>query len=103
MAEFVKVATVEEIPVGKMKAVTIGHTKLVVCHLQDGFYAVADECSHDYAPVSTGQVRGDDVVCPRHGARFDIRTGKVKAAPAVADIDTYRTKVEDGLVYVLVE
>lgn len=103
MAEYVKVAAAEDIPVGQMKAVTIGHVKIAVCHLENGFYAIADECSHDYAPISTGRVRGDEVVCPRHGARFDIRSGKVAAAPAVADIDTYKTKVEDGQVYVLMD
>ena len=103
MADYTKVAAVDEISVGKMKAVRIDHTNLVVCHLDDGFYAVADECSHDYAPISIGSVQGDEVICPRHGARFDVRTGKVTAAPAVADIDTYRTKVENGQVYVLVE
>jgi len=103
MAEYTKVAAVDEIAVGKMKAVRVGHTNIVVCRLEDGFYAVADECSHDYAPISTGRVRGDEIVCPRHGARFDARTGKVTAAPAVSNIDGYPTKVEDGHVYVLVE
>ena len=103
MAEFVKVASVEDIPEGKMKSVRAGHTKVVVCHLEDGFFAMADECSHDYAPISTGQVRGDNVVCPRHGAKFDIRTGAVKAPPAVAGIEIFETKVEEGNIYVLVD
>ena len=103
MAEFVKVASVEDIPEGKMKSVRAGHTKVVVCHLKDGFFAVADECSHDYAPISTGQVKDDEIVCPRHGAKFDIRTGAVKAPPAVTGIDIFETKVEEGNIYVLVD
>ncbi len=103
MARYVKVAGVDEVPVGKMKAVQAGHQRVVLCHLEDGFYAVADECSHDYAPISTGSIDEREIVCPRHGARFDITTGEVKAPPAVVGIDRYETKIENGSVYVLVE
>lgn len=103
MAQYVKVAGVDEIPVGKMMAVEAGHKRIVLCRHEDGFYAVADECSHDYAPISTGRMRDHEIVCPRHGARFDIRTGDVKAPPAVVGVERYETKVENGNVYVLVE
>ena len=103
MGEFVKVATVDDIPVGEMKSVRARHARVVVCHLEDGFFAMADECSHDYVPISTGWVRGDNVICPRHGAEFDIRTGAAKSPPAVAGIDVFETKVEDGDVYVMVD
>ena len=103
MGEFVKVAAVEDIPEGTMKSVQVGHTKVVVCHLEDGFFAVVDECSHDFAPISTGHVRGDNIVCARHGAKFDIRSGTAKAPPAVIGIDIFETKVENGNIYVLVD
>ena len=103
MAEFVKVASVDEIGVGEMKSVRAGRTKVIVCRLEDGFFAVADECSHDYVPLSSGQVSGGNVVCPRHGAQFDIKTGEVKGPPAVARIDTFETKVENDDVFVRVD
>jgi 3-phenylpropionate/trans-cinnamate dioxygenase ferredoxin subunit len=103
MAEYVKIASCEEIPVGKIKPFVVGQTRMVICHLADGFYAVLDECSHDYAPISTGRLKNHEMICPRHGARFDVRTGQVTAPPAVADIETFETKVKDGHVFVLIE
>ena len=100
MADFVDVGSADEIPKGKMKAVKVNNVRIVVINSDDGFYAVADECSHDYAPISSGWVRQGEVICPRHGARFDVRTGEVKSPPAVAGIDTYPTKVENGRILV---
>lgn len=100
MDNYVRVAAEDEMPVGSMKSVAVGNKRIVVYHSEDGYYAVADECSHDYAPISTGRVKDGEIVCPRHGARFDIKTGKVKAPPAVVDIDTFETKVEQGNVFV---
>ena len=94
MAGFVKVATVDEIPEGSFKAFRMQHHRFIVAHITDGFFAVADECSHDAAPISQGELYGDDIVCPRHGARFDLATGAVKSPPAVAPIDTYEVKIE---------
>lgn len=100
MPEFVRVATVDEIPVGEMKAFEIRHNRLAVCHTEDGFHAIADECSHDSAPIGAGRLEGNEIVCPRHGARFDIRSGEVTAVPAVVGIDTFETKVENNQIYV---
>ena len=100
MEDYIKVGKVDELPVGSMKSIGAGNRRIVVYHAEDGFYAMADECSHDYAPISTGRVMNGQIVCPRHGARFDIKTGEVKAPPAVADIDTFETKIEQGTVFV---
>jgi len=103
MPDFVKVATVDEIPLGKMKSCEAKHSRVVVCHMSDGFYALADECTHDGAPISTGRVRGEEVVCPRHGAKFDVRTGAVTAPPAIVGIDTFEVKVEGNDIFVLLD
>jgi len=103
MAGFVKVATVDEIPEGSFKAFHVKHNKFLVAHITDGFFAVADECSHDAAPISEGELYGDDIVCPRHGARFDLTSGAVKSPPAVAPIDTYEVKIEGSDVMVLID
>lgn len=100
MKNWMKVGPVDELPAGSMKSVSIGNRRVVVYHADDGFYAVADECSHDYAAISTGHVKDGQIVCPRHGARFDIRTGEVKAPPAIVGIDTFETKVEQGNVFI---
>jgi 3-phenylpropionate/trans-cinnamate dioxygenase ferredoxin subunit len=103
MAEFKKVASVNDIPAGSMKAFEIRHNRFVICNTGDGVFAVADECSHDSAPISAGELRGDEVVCPRHGARFNVKDGSVKAPPAVVPIDTYDVKVEGKDIYVLLD
>ncbi len=94
MAAFVRVASTDEIPEGKLKAFEIGYQKFVVAHTADGFFAVVDECTHDSAPISSGRVRGTEIMCTRHGARFDLKTGAVTAPPAIVPIDTLTVKVD---------
>lgn len=94
MSEFVRVASVDDIPVGSFKSVEVDFDRVLIVRLDDGFYAVADECSHDAGTISEGSLAGHEVVCPRHGARFDVKTGAVTAPPAIVPIDTYETKIE---------
>lgn len=94
MSDFVRAAAVDEIPENGMKAITVGHDRIVICNVGDKYYAFADECTHDSAPISTGFLKRGMVICPRHGARFDVTTGAVTAPPAVAPLETYEVKVE---------
>jgi len=72
------VCRVEELPVGRMKAVRVDGHGVLVYHLDDGFYATQSHCTHVFAPLARGRiVEGCQVRCPFHRARFDIRTGKV--------------------------
>ena len=103
MAGFQKVASVSDIPPGSMKRYRIEHQRIVVVHTADGFYAVVDECSHDSAPISDGEVIGQEVVCARHGARFDLRTGTVTAPPAVVPIDTLEVKIDGDDILVVID
>ena len=102
MAAFRKVATVNDIPEGTLKGFEVAGQKLLVAHIADGFYAVVDECTHDMAPISTGQIAGNEIICPRHHARFDLETGAVKAPPAIVPIDTLELKTDrdDILVFI---
>lgn len=101
MGQFVRVASVDDIPVGKLKAFEINFIRFVVAHTTEGFYAVADECTHDGEPIHTGRIRGEEIMCTRHGARFDLHSGAVTHPPAIVPLDTYQVKVEgnDILVY----
>ncbi len=103
MAGFQRVAETGEIPLGMMKSFKLGHQRLVVAHTDEGFFAVADECSHDAAPISDGEVDGNEVVCERHGARFDLKTGAVTAPPAIVPIDTFPLKIDGNDILVQVE
>ena len=103
MAGFRKIATVDEISEGTLKSFEVDHQKLVVAHTVDGFYAVADECTHDMAPISDGEIAGNEVVCPRHHARFDLSTGAVKAPPAIVPIDTLELKIDGNDILVRID
>jgi len=72
------VCRVEELPVGQHRPFTAGDTKLIVYHLEDGFYATQASCTHIFAPLAKGKIVANcQIQCPFHRARFDIRTGKV--------------------------
>ncbi|MFQ5588931.1 MAG: Rieske (2Fe-2S) protein [Nitrospiria bacterium] len=72
------VCSKEEIPVNEKKAVKVNGEKVLVFHLEDGFYATQNRCTHLVAPLGKGKiVDGDKIQCPFHRARFDIRTGAV--------------------------
>jgi len=103
MAEFKKVCDIADLPPGSMKAVMVGHDRIVICSTAKGVYALADECSHDSAPISTGHIDGTEIVCPRHGARFDLETGDVKAPPAIVGIDRYEARIDGNDVLVKID
>jgi len=94
MDGFRRIASTAEIPPGEMRTFDLGLYNLVVAHTDDGFFAVRDECTHDSAPISDGELDGCEVVCTRHGARFDLATGAVKAPPALVPLDTYELRIE---------
>lgn len=91
---FVKVATVGEIPIGGLKEVRLDDRTLAVFHLDDGYYAIEDVCTHDGGPLAEGILEGDIIECPRHGARFDLKTGAVLSLPAVTPVPTFVVRVE---------
>ena len=97
---FVVAAKASEIPIGEFKAVEVAGKRLVICHAESGFYAVDDTCTHDDGPLGDGWLEGTAIECPRHGARFDVTTGKVLCLPAAVPINSYRVKVEGDAVKV---
>ena len=90
---FVKVASVGEIPMGGLKEVRLDDRTLAIFHLDDGYYAIEDVCTHDGGPLAEGILEGDIIECPRHGARFDLKTGAVLSLPAVAPVPTIEVRV----------
>lgn len=74
--------------------------QVAVFNLDGRYYAVEDVCTHDGGILTGGPVEGDQIVCPRHGARFSIRTGEVLAPPAFEPIATFPVRVSDGEVQV---
>jgi 3-phenylpropionate/trans-cinnamate dioxygenase ferredoxin component len=100
----VAVCPIEELPPGAMKLVAAGSTMVGVYNVGGELYALEDRCSHDDGPLVEGDWEPDEAVaiCPRHGARFDIRTGRPLSLPAYEPVETYRVRVEDGVVKVTV-
>ncbi|WP_306304550.1 non-heme iron oxygenase ferredoxin subunit [Methylogaea oryzae] len=75
-------------------------TPVAVFNLEGEYYAIHDVCSHDGAEIASGCLEGDEIVCPRHGARFCIRTGAVTKPPAYEDIAVFPVRLEGGAVQV---
>jgi 3-phenylpropionate/trans-cinnamate dioxygenase ferredoxin subunit len=86
----VKAAMKSDIKPGAMKAVEIEGLPIGICRVGDSFYAIGDMCTHDGAPLDGGEMVGDQIECPRHGARFDVKSGKAMCLPAVTPVPIYR-------------
>ena len=96
------VCPVEELPPGARKIVTAGLLSIGVFNCDGELLAIEDRCSHDDGPLAEGDFESDDciLVCPRHGARFDMRSGRPLSLPAYEPVDTFAVHVVDGIVRV---
>ena len=102
MADFEQVASVDEIkPGGRLSVFYDDEIPILLIQADDGTYlAVEDVCSHDGQPLTDGPIENGQIVCPRHGARFDLNTGEPTCMPATSGISTFEVKVEDGEILV---
>ena len=100
MSDWVNVVADKSLADNEHMVVDVDGTDVVVFKLADQCYALEDVCSHDGGDIASGQVEGDEIICPRHGARFCIKTGQVKSAPAYEDIESFPIRIEDGMVQV---
>jgi 3-phenylpropionate/trans-cinnamate dioxygenase ferredoxin subunit len=98
----IDVCPVEELPSGSVKIVRAGSIAVGVYNLDGEFFAIEDRCSHDDGPLAEGEFDPDEavVICPRHGSKFDIRSGRPLSLPAYEPVDTFPVTVEDGWVKV---
>ncbi|HPC28023.1 MAG TPA: non-heme iron oxygenase ferredoxin subunit [Candidatus Methanomethylicus sp.] len=97
----IKVAVLSDLPPGDMKRYPVKGHELVVANVAGAYFAIAGNCTHAGADLSKGTVEGGVVTCPRHGSKFDIRTGKAISGPKIGflklktgDAKTYRVKVD---------
>jgi 3-phenylpropionate/trans-cinnamate dioxygenase ferredoxin subunit len=100
--QFQPALSLVDIPLGSMRPVTLGGREIVICHTKEGVYALDNICSHAHARMCEGRLRATRIVCPLHGASFDIRDGKVLGPPAVQPLPTFQVRVVDGKVEVAV-
>ena len=100
MSAWVDVAAMTDFPPGSVRSVDVDGAQVAVFNLAGTCYGIEDICPHDGGILTGGAVEGDVVVCPRHGARFCIRTGRVLAPPAYEDVAVFPVRVEAGIVQV---
>ena len=85
---------------GEAKAVTVGRRTIAVVRSGGTYFAIEDICTHDGAPLTGGEVEGSEIICPRHGARFCLRTGEALTPPAYEPVRVFETKIEGGHLWV---
>jgi len=100
MSDWVTVAPAEALSPGEFRTVDADGTRIVVFNLEGEYYAIEDVCTHDGGQLTGGHVEGAEIVCPRHGARFCIRTGEALTAPAYEPTAKFPVRVEAGEVQV---
>ncbi len=94
MPKFVKVARTGEIQTGQKKIVEVDGLLVVIINLDGKYYAMEDVCTHDGGPLGEGKLDDGQIICPRHGARFDVRTGDALTLPAFEPVPVYEVRVE---------
>jgi len=99
MSNFEKVATLDELPDGDRKSLVFDERAVLVFRIGAEVYAVEDVCSHDGQPLTEGVLSGTAIECPRHGARFDVRTGRPLCMPAVEPIATFEVKIQGNEIW----
>ena len=95
-----KVASRAEVKPGEIYSTELDGTPIALIELEGTIFAISDTCTHEFALLSEGFLEAEEIECPLHQARFDVRTGTCVAGPATQDLDTYEVKVEGGEVYV---
>ncbi len=91
-----------ELPLRQMRACVVGGREIVICHTRDGVFALDNICSHAHSRLCEGRLRGTRLMCPLHSAAFDVRDGRVLAAPAQIPLATFSVRIVDGAIEVAV-
>lgn len=97
------ICSTEDLPLGERLFIELDGEPVVIFNIAGDYYAIADVCTHDMGSLGEGEVEGFQVICPRHGARFDVRTGDVLTLPAVKGVPSYPVRVNEGMVEIGVE
>jgi 3-phenylpropionate/trans-cinnamate dioxygenase ferredoxin subunit len=95
---YYEVIEVSELPAGERLYLELDDKPIIIFNVDGEFFAIDDECTHDNGPLGDGELKDHRVTCPRHGAVFDIRTGKVLGLPAVKNVSSYPVRIVDGKV-----
>ncbi|MGD0960257.1 MAG: non-heme iron oxygenase ferredoxin subunit [Methylomonas sp.] len=102
MTDWRDVADEQTLSDGKHVAADVDGVQVAVFKIAGEYYAIEDVCSHDGGEIAAGELDGDEIICPRHGARFCVKTGQVKSPPAYEDLNIFPVRVANGKIQVAV-
>jgi 3-phenylpropionate/trans-cinnamate dioxygenase ferredoxin subunit len=100
MASWIDAGLEETLAEGQTKSIAVGRKMIAIVRSGGAYFAIEDVCTHDGAPLTGGEIEGDEIICPRHGARFCLRTGEALTPPAYEPVRVFATKVENGHLWV---
>jgi nitrite reductase/ring-hydroxylating ferredoxin subunit len=100
MTDFIKVAQVSDLEDGELMAVEVDGEPVCIAKVEGDVFAFTGNCTHIGGPLDEGELDGDVLTCPWHGAQFNVRTGKVLRGPARQDIQTYAVKIDNDDIFV---
>jgi nitrite reductase/ring-hydroxylating ferredoxin subunit len=95
MSDFIKIATVDELPPGQAKLVEVKEKEIALFNVGGQFHAIDNSCTHVGGPLCEGEISGGEVTCPWHGATFDVTTGRALGPPAVEALNRYNLRIVD--------
>ncbi|MDH3646114.1 MAG: non-heme iron oxygenase ferredoxin subunit [Gammaproteobacteria bacterium] len=101
MSEWIDVSAEDGLRPGEFEVVESGNTLIAVFNVNGDLHAIEDICTHDGEELTGGPIEGDEIICPRHGARFCLRTGAALTPPAYDDVTVFPVRVENGRIQVL--
>ncbi|MGE3271864.1 MAG: non-heme iron oxygenase ferredoxin subunit [Chloroflexota bacterium] len=103
MASWLTAGQADDLQPGTLRVVQAGRKRLAVCNVDNEIHCVEDVCTHDGASFDTGELDGNEIECPRHGARFDVTTGRATCLPAITPVKVYPVRIENGEIQIQVD
>lgn len=100
MATWIDAGPTESLANGQTRSMAVGRRMIAVVRSGEAFFAIEDVCTHDGAALTGGEIEGAEIICPRHGARFSLRTGEALSPPAYEPVHVFETKIEHGHLWV---
>lgn len=94
--QFFEICSLEELPPGERIFIEAGDENIAIFNIAGNVYAIGDVCTHDGGPLGEGEVDGFEIICPRHGARFDLRSGAATRLPAIEPTPAYPVRIVAG-------
>lgn len=101
MAEWIDVAIASELEPGSYRVVDVDDVRIAIFNIDGELFAIEDVCTHDYETLTGGAICGEEITCPRHGAKFNIKTGLALCAPAYEPVAVFPVRIENGVVQVI--